>query len=175
MNLTEKPRYRGRPEIQNILSERILKPGNKFYFGQILNDDSLANMLGAYPESPNRRLINVTPNTMNYILWHILARGIADNLIKLTEEPMAGVFNAAATDKTIELTKKICNWPAAEAKDPKNLESIWLHFLKYDSPEEEFNIWRSFVLSEKFSLNGKAAASEMFYMMFMNPYFLLKQ
>lgn len=176
MNLADKARYRGRPEVQTVLSERLfVKDSPKFNFEEILTDTSLGQLLGVYPETSNRVLTNVTPNTLNYILWHIMAKGIAENLCKLTDEKPDGVFIKRASEGLKKLLKVVSRWPDPEAKDFKILETLWLQILQYDAPEVEFKLWCEFVLSDKFTVQGRQALAEILYMLLMNPYFLLKQ
>jgi hypothetical protein len=69
----------------------------------------------------------------------------------------------------------LCTWPSAEAKSEQVMMAFWLAMMGYNAPQEEYSIWRDFVLATYERKKAQEAIEAMTLALLMNPYFLLEQ
>jgi hypothetical protein len=69
--------------------------------------------------------------------------------------------------------RRLCTWPAAEAKSDAGLLDFWLAVMGYNAPESEYAAWRDFFRSAYADRPAAETVSAMTFAITMNPYFLL--
>ena len=169
--------YKGFEKTQNLLIERMIKPGKALYLpmyipGTYSGINTIYELLGTYSSFGTIRTYkNGQPNSLNVLLWYVLLSSLADDLggncIKPTME-----FNPQF-EKSFQA---ICAWPATKAKDDSVMESFWIALMGYDAPEEEFVAWKEFFKNSSYqNRNAKETISAMAQAIFLNPFFLLER
>jgi hypothetical protein len=113
---------------------------------------------------------NGTPNALSMVIWHVTLSGFARSMgasCQGLQMPLHPRFVA-------EL-RKLCAWPAAEAKADSVMMAFWLSLMGYDAPRTEYIAWRNFFLTSSYKDRpASEAVSAMTLAILMNPHFLLQ-
>lgn len=170
--------FRGYTEINRILKERIIRPSG-FELGRYVgeqisepNANNLVALLGTYQGTDTEGAFkNGDPNAFNMTLWHLLLSRLADDIGRQCKNknqlPVLPAFAA--------VLKPVCSWPNASAKDDSVLHAYWLVITGYEMPDDEYNTWKTFFLSDTYAQKpAREAVAAMTLAIFYNPYFLLK-
>jgi hypothetical protein len=181
--------YRGYVEINQTLRTRLLESGTASYWfslGRYIGEnsdrfDGLPVLLGGFSgEATNNDFRNGNPNAMNMLLWQIALSGLAGDVAGscgTNNNPLKLGFAYKYNDQFAARLKKLCAWPAVEAKTEDNLLKLWLSVMSFDAPKQEYEAWRDFFLasSSPFANSpSKDAVKAMMRAMLLSPYFLLE-
>ena len=85
---------------------------------------------------------NGLPNSVNMVIWHVALSRFSKSMAASCKTP-----EFAFHPRFLATLKKLCAWPAAEARSEAVLLDFWLSVMGYNAPEEEFLAWRDFFLA----------------------------
>ncbi len=133
--------------------------------------DGLDDLVGTWANfGSEHRFQNGMPNAVNMVLLRLAFSGFAQSLAKSCKTPQL-LLNENFYD-TLEV---LCTWPSAEARSEPVLTAFWLSMMGYNAPQEEFEIWRKFLLGTYADKKPAEAIEAMTLALMLNPYFLLEQ
>lgn len=166
---------KGFTAVDSQVRQRMLRTDADFSLGFYLNNNpNLIALLGGYSgTSFNSRFQNGAPNAANTLLWHLVLAGFSADVGKLC----SSASNANALPVSVgfaAVTKKLCLWPAASAKDETVLSEFWTYVMGFQADRHEFEVWRDFVRVQYGSGPAAKSVEAMTLAITNNPYFLLK-
>lgn len=163
--------FKGLAAASRELSSRIAAEGAPIELDSFLPAKDLDSLLGSWANFGSEHSFrNGVPNSLNMVIWHAtlsrFAAAVGDSCAgpRLSFHPR---FRATL--------RRVCAWPADEAKSDDALLAFWLALMGHGAPEAEFAAWRDFFRA---SYSGKPAAETVAAMTLaitMNPHFLLHQ
>jgi len=170
---------RGYVAVNQVLAARLFKPGSAFYLGHYLDEDTgesqgddLLALMGTY--DTNSQFINGTPNGINTLLWYLAFTGLSDDLGAVCDPPGQQPDVLALLDPEVEkMLEGLCAWKDPTVRTADKLQALWIQFLGFDAPYEEFEAFRDFMLGLG-PESGHQTVSDATFVMLMNPYFLLR-
>jgi hypothetical protein len=110
------------------------------------------------------------PNSLNIVIWHATLSRFAAAIGESCAAP-----RLAFHPKFQATLRRVCAWPAEEARSEPVLREFWLAMMGHGAPEAEYAAWREFFRA---AYAGKPAAETVAAMTLaitMNPHFLLHQ
>jgi hypothetical protein len=172
--------FRGYSSVNQLLQERLMRPGSVFELGQFLGqrysegESNLLDLMGTYKSglwgSPGFK--NGQPNALNMLLWHLVLSGLSQDMGRVCADEQKVEYS----DEWLEVLKNICAAPQGHALGGDQLLQFWLAAMGYDAPRSEFEQWQAFVNApELVSLPRPEAVEWMSLALLNNPYFLLRR
>lgn len=182
--------FKGYVAINEVLTERIVKPGASFTLASYLDEyyynagifggggTSLLDLLGTFNGGTlDSSFHNGNPNVINMVLWHVAFSGLGRDLAALCGSGGSSGFGYldVREDLTASL-KPLCSWPAPAAKADDAMMGWWLALMSFDAPETEFEAWRDFFRGPDFAqATAYDTIAAMSLAIFNNPHFLLRK
>lgn len=147
--------------------------------GGFFNDNGMRELLGVFSQVNGQTVFrNGTPNGLNLALWQAIFYRLSAQLSERCD-PAAELNTpgGALKQSFVDTMRKVCAWPAAEARTDETLQAFWMAVMAFQAPKAEFLAWKDwFTTQEAFQAKpGPEVVQAMMYAMFMNPYFLLSQ
>lgn len=168
--------FRGYSTVNQILQERLIRPGADFELGQFVGQNyeagpNLLDLLGTYKTGGwgGSGFHNGDPNSLNMLLWHLLLSGLARDMGRICSDDQSVPYN----DEILALVKRLCEWPAASAREDSLNAAFWTQTMGYDAPVDEYAEWRSFL--DGLDASGAEAVEVIALTVLNNPYFLLRR
>jgi hypothetical protein len=170
--------FRGYVRTNNLLRERLFKPGSDFELGAYVGQHyagygtNLLDLLGTQKNGfAGGRFRNGIPNSLNMLIWHMLFTRLSADVAHLCAGSANLDFNASFASAVLPL----CGFPIGQAVWDERLFQLWLKVIAFDAPLAEFEAWRAFWTSSAAAgLSGPEAVEWMMLSLFNNPYFLLR-
>lgn len=163
--------FKGLAAASRELSGRIAAKDAPFELASFLPAKDLDALLGSWANFGSEHSFrNGVPNSLNMVIWHAtlsrFAAAIGDSCAgpRLAFHPR---FQATL--------RKVCAWPAEEARSDAVLEEFWLALMGYGAPEAEFAAWRDFFRAAYVGKPAAETVAAMTLAITMNPHFLLHQ
>ena len=181
--------FKGAVALQVTLQARLFEPGNTFdaanYFGTGFNlSDNyvpeIMQLLGVYDANgTSSEFINGTPNPVNMMIHDVLFSGFAKDASAICQKPeviyFSGMDRGPLKKAVYEQLYGLCGSRSEEAYGD-NLVDLWLTFMGYSAPEEEFTAWQDYLMSAEFAqASGPQMVESALYTLLNNPYFLLRR
>jgi hypothetical protein len=164
-------RFKGLSALSTELSARIAPRDSPIELDRFMPADGLDDLVGTWSAfGSEHRFQNGMPNAVNMVLIRLAFSGFAQSLAKSCQSPQL-LLNESFYD-TLEA---LCTWPSEEALSDQVLTSFWLAVMGYNAPQEEFEIWRKFLLTTYSGKKPAEAIEAMTLAIMLNPYFLLEQ
>ena len=169
--MAQSSQFKGLAALSRELSSRIAPKEEPIELGHFLPAEDLDALLGSWANfGSEHNFRNGVPNSLNIVIWHATLSRFAAAMGESCAKP-----RLAFHPRFQSTLKKVCGWPAAEAKSEAALQEFWLALMGYGAPEAEYAAWRDFFRT---SYAGKPAAETVAAMTLaitMNPHFLLHQ
>lgn len=169
--MAQTSQFKGLAAASRELSSRIAPKESPIELGHFLPAEDLDVLLGSWANfGSEHNFRNGVPNSLNMVIWHATLSRFAAAMGESCAKPRLAFH--ARFQATL---KKVCGWPAAEAKSEAALTEFWLALMGYGAPEAEYAAWRDFFRA---AYAGKPAAETVAAMTLaitMNPHFLLHQ
>ena len=163
--------FKGLAAVSRELSSRIAPRAAPIELARFLPAEALDTLLGSWANFGSEHgFRNGVPNALNMVVWHATLSRFAAAIGESCATP-----RLALHPRFLATLKKVCAWPADEAKSEAVLQEFWLALMGYGAPEAEYAAWRDFFRA---SYAGKPAADTIAAMTLaitMNPHFLLHQ
>jgi hypothetical protein len=164
-------RFKGLSALSTELSARIAPHDSPIELDRFMPADGLDDLVGTWANfGSEHRFQNGMPNAVNMVLLRLAFSGFAQSLAKSCKTPQL-LLNESFYD-TLEV---LCTWPSAQARSEPVLTAFWLSMMGYNAPQEEFEIWRKFLLGTYADKKPAEAIEAMTLALMLNPYFLLEQ
>lgn len=147
--------------------------------GGFFNDNGMRELLGVFSQVNGVTVFrNGTPNGLNLALWQAIFYRLSAQLATRCDQATDLASPGGALKQSfVDTMRKVCAWPAAEARTDEALQAFWVSVMAFQAPKAEFTAWKDwFAGQETFQQKpGPEVVQAMLYAMFMNPYFLLSQ
>lgn len=164
-------RLKGLTALSKELSARIAPDEGPIELDRYMPADGLDDLAGTWSAfGTEHKFQNGMPNAVNMVLLRLAFSGFAQSLAKSCATPQV-----LLNDRFYATLETLCKWPSAEAKSDKVLTDFWLGMVGYDAPQEEYGIWRDFVLTTYGDKKAQEAIESMTLALMLNPYFVLEQ
>lgn len=161
--------FKGLAAVSRELSARIAPRDMQLELQDFVPTFSLEEMLGAWGTFGSEHTFrNGTPNPLNMVIWRVTLSRFAGAMGDSCASPRF-TFNP----RFLAVLRKVCAWPAAEAKADAVLLEFWLALMGYNAPEAEYAAWRDFFRGAYADRPAADTVSAMTLAITMNPYFLL--
>jgi len=161
--------FKGWAAISRELSTRLAAPGAPFDLHKFVPADDLDELLGTWNRfGDEHTLQNGSPNSVSMVIWRVALSGFAKSVAGSCGQPRL-TFH----DRFLTTLRKLCRWPAAEAKSDAVLQEFWFSVMGYNAPQSEYTAWREFFLASYASRPAAETIDAMTLAITMNPYFLL--
>jgi hypothetical protein len=164
-------RLKGLSALSKELSARIAPEDGPIELDRFMPADGLDDLAGTWSAfGTEHKFQNGMPNAVNMVLLRLTLSGFAKSLAKSCASPqllLNETFNG-----TLET---LCSWPGPQARSEPVLTAFWLAMMGYNAPQEEFLVWKDFVLATYGEKKAAEAIEAMTLALMMNPYFLLEQ
>jgi hypothetical protein len=169
--MAQTSQFKGLAAVSRELSSRIAPKEAPIELGKFLPAEDLDVLLGSWAGfGGEHNFRNGVPNSLNMVIWHATLSRFAAAMGESCAKP-----RLAFHPRFQATLRKMCGWPAAEAKSETALQEFWLALMGYGAPEAEYAAWRDFFRA---AYAGKPAAETVAAMTLaitMNPHFLLHQ
>lgn len=163
--------FKGIAAVSRELSSRIAPRDAPIELARFLPAEGLDTLLGSWANFGSEHSFrNGVPNSLNIVIWHATLSRFAAAIGDSCAAP-----RLAFHPKFQATLRKVCAWPAGEARSEAVLEEFWLAMMGHGAPESEYAAWRDFFRA---AYAGKPAAETVAAMTLaitMNPHFLLHQ
>jgi hypothetical protein len=163
--------FKGIAAASRELSSRIAPKDAPIELARFLPAEGLDALLGSWANFGSEHSFrNGVPNSLNIVIWHATLSRFAAAIGDSCAAP-----RLALHPKFQATLRKVCAWPAEEARNEATLEEFWLALMGHGAPEAEYAAWRDFFRA---AYAGKPAAETVAAMTLaitMNPHFLLHQ
>jgi hypothetical protein len=105
------------------------------------------------------------------VIWQVTLSGFARSMGASCQAPALPLH-----PRFLAELKRLCAWPAAEAKSDAVMMAFWLGVMGYEAPRAEYVAWRHFFLTSSYKDRPAAeTVSAMTLAIVMNPHFLLQR
>ena len=182
---TESPAdLQGFSQVNKNLQDRLFSADvpNPFSLGRYIGGSNIGKLMGYYQGNGlTSGFYNSQPNATNMLLWYLAFEGLSTDLSKICQKPEQTSENPSGVilqlnDFYKSKLQGLCAWPETQSRNETALSALWLATMSYDAPQEEYDAWKAFLLSDEFlHVNSEAAIKAMLKSIFLNPYFLLRQ
>lgn len=163
--------FKGLSVLSKELSARIAPEDGPIELDRFMPADGLDDLVGTWAAfGTEHKFQNGMPNAVNMVLLRLAFSGFAQSLAKSCKAPQL-----LLNDSFYDTLEALCSWPSSEAKSEDVLTGFWLSLMGYDAPQEEYAIWRDFVLGAYAKKTAPEAIEAMTLALMLNPYFLLAQ
>jgi hypothetical protein len=163
--------FKGWTAISRELSIRIAPKDHPLDLDEFLPSESMDDLLGTWTTfGTEHRFRNGVPNALNMTIWHVTLSGFARAVGQSCTAP-----RLAFHPQFMATLRKLCAWPAAEARDEEVLRAFWTGVMGYNAGEDEYAAWREFFLREYASQPAEETIAAMTLAITMNPSFLLQR
>jgi hypothetical protein len=164
-------RLKGLSALSKELSARIAPHDGPIELDRYMPADGLDDLVGTWAAfGTEHKFQNGMPNAVNMVLLRLAFSGFAQSLAKSCASPQL-----LLNEQFYDTLETLCSWPSPEAKSEKVLTSFWLAIVGYGAPQQEYGIWRDFVLATYGDKKAQEAIESMTLAVMLNPYFLLDQ
>ena len=164
-------RLKGLSALSKELSARIAPEDGPIELDRFMPADGLDDLVGTWSAfGTEHKFQNGMPNAVNMVLMRLTFSGFAQSLAKSCASPQL-----LLNERFYDTLETLCTWPSAEAKSDTVMTTFWLAMAGYNAPQEEYQIWREFVLATYGSKKAPEAIEAMTLALLMNPYVLLVQ
>jgi hypothetical protein len=161
--------FKGWAAVSRELSTRLAAPGASLDLQKFLPADDLDELLGTWNRfGDEHTLQNGSPNSVSMVIWRVALSGFAKSVAG-----SCGQARLTFHERFLTTLRKLCRWPAAEAKSDAVLQEFWFSVMGYNAPQSEFAAWREFFLTSHASRSAAETIDAMTLAITMNPYFLL--
>jgi hypothetical protein len=161
--------FKGWAAVSRELSTRLAAPGASLDLQKFVPADDLDELLGTWNRfGDEHTLQNGSPNSVSMVIWRVALSGFAKSVAASCGQPRL-TFH----ERFLTTLRKLCRWPAAEAKSDALLQEFWFSVMGYNAPQSEFAAWREFFLTSYASRPAAETIDAMTLAITMNPYFLL--
>ncbi len=161
--------FKGWAAVSRELSTRLAAPGASLDLQKFVPADDLDELLGTWNRfGDEHTLQNGSPNSVSMVIWRVALSGFAKSVAGSCGQPRL-TFH----ERFLTTLRKLCRWPAAEAKSDAVLQEFWFSVMGYNAPQSEFAAWREFFLTSYASRPAAETIDAMTLAITMNPYFLL--
>jgi len=161
--------FKGLAAASRELSSRIAPKEAPLELAHFLPAQDLEALLGSWAGfGSEHNFRNGVPNALNMMIWHATLSRFAAAVGESCARP-----RLAFHPRFLATLKKLCAWPAAEAKSEAALEEFWLAVMGYNAPESEYRAWREFFLAAYAGKPASETVAAMTLAITMNPHFLL--
>ncbi len=164
--------FKGMTATSQGLSARIAPAAMPMELDWYLPAYGLDHLLGSwFTFGSEHSFQNGTPNALSMVIWHVTLSGFANSMGASCQWPQLALH-----PQFLANLKKLCAWPAAEAKTDDVLQAFWLAVMGYDAPRAEYVAWRDFFLASSYKERpAPETISAMTLAIVMNPHFLLQR
>jgi hypothetical protein len=170
-SVADAARLKGLTALSMELSARIAPEDGPVELDRYMPADGLDDLVGTWSAFGTEHTFqNGLPNAVNMVLMRLTLSRFSQALARTSANPQR-LLNETFYD-TLEA---LCTWPSAEAKSEQVMMAFWLAMMGYNAPQEEYSIWRDFVLATYERKKAQEAIEAMTLALLMNPYFLLEQ
>lgn len=164
-------RLKGLTALSKELSARIAPEDSPIELDRFMPADGLDDLVGTWSAfGTEHKFQNGSPNAVNMVLMRLTFSGFAQSLAKSCTSPQL-----LLNERFYDTLEALCTWPSQEAKSDAVLTAFWLSMAGYNAPQEEFQIWRDFIISTYGEKKAPEAIEAMTLALLMNPYVLLEQ
>jgi hypothetical protein len=161
--------FKGWAAVSRELSTRLAAPGASLDLQKFVPADDLDELLGTWNRfGDEHTLQNGSPNSVSMVIWRVALSGFAKSVAG-----SCGQARLTFHERFLATLRKLCRWPAAEAKSDAVLQEFWFSVMGYNAPQSEFAAWREFFLTSYASRPAAETIDAMTLAITMNPYFLL--
>jgi hypothetical protein len=161
--------FKGWAAVSRELSTRLAAPGAPFDLQKFVPADDLDELLGTWNRfGDEHTLQNGSPNSVSMVIWRVALSGFAKSVAGSCGQPRLPFH-----ERFLTTLRKLCRWPAAEAKSDAVLQEFWFSVMGYNAPQSEYAAWREFFLTSYTSRSAAETIDAMTLAITMNPYFLL--
>lgn len=164
--------FKGMTTTSQSLSARIGQSETPLELDWYLPAHGLDYLLGTWSTFGSEHSFqNGTPNALSMVIWHVTLSGFARSMGASCQAPQMPLH-----PRFVAELKKLCAWPAPEAKADAVMTAFWLGMMGYEAPRAEYLAWRQFFLTSSYKDRpASEAVSAMTLAILMNPYFLLQR
>jgi hypothetical protein len=161
--------FKGWAAISRELSTRLAAPGASLDLHKFVPADDLDELLGTWNRfGDEHTLQNGSPNSVSMVIWRVALSGFAKSVAGSCGQPRLSFH-----ERFLTTLRKLCRWPAPEAKSDAVLQEFWFSVMGYNAPQSEYTAWREFFLASYASRPAAETIDAMTLAITMNPYFLL--
>lgn len=161
--------FKGWYVVTNELSTRIAPKGAPLDLDRFLPGEDMEDLLGTWFRFGGEHVYqNGLPNSVNMVIWHVSLSRFSKSMAASCKFP-----EFAFHPHFLATLKKLCAWPAPEARSEQVLLDFWLSVMGYNAPEDEFLAWRDFFLHSYRNRPANETVDAMTLAITMNPHFLL--
>lgn len=164
-------RLKGLSALSKELSARIAPEDGPIELDRFMPADGLDDLVGTWSAfGTEHKFQNGMPNAVNMVLMRLTFSGFAQSLAKSCASPQL-----LLNDRFFDTLEILCTWPSQDAKSDAVLTAFWLSLAGYNAPQEEYQIWREFIIATYGEKKAPEAIEAMTLALLMNPYVLLEQ
>jgi hypothetical protein len=164
-------RLKGLSALSKELSARIAPEDGPIELDRYMPADGLDDLVGTWSGfGTEHKFQNGIPNAVNMVLMRLTFSGFAQSLAKSCASPQL-----LLNERFYDTLETLCTWPSQEAKSDAVLTDFWLALAGYNAPQEEYQIWRDFIVGTYGEKKAPEAIEAMTLALMMNPYVLLEQ
>jgi hypothetical protein len=164
-------RLKGLSALSKELSARIAPEDGPIELDRFMPADGLDDLVGTWAAfGTEHKFQNGMPNAVNMVLMRLTFSGFAQSLAKSCASPQM-----LLNDGFYDTLETLCTWPSQDAKSDAVLTAFWLALAGYNAPQEEFQVWRDFIIGTYGEKKAPEAIEAMTLALLMNPYVLLEQ
>ncbi len=165
----ESSQFKGLEAISKELSTRIAPKDRPLDLDQFLPAASMDELLGTWSTfGAEHSFRNGVPNALNLMIWQVTLSRFAHEVGQ-----SCTTRRLALHPRFIATLRRLCAWPAAEAKDEGVLLDFWTSVMGHDASPDEFVAWRDFFVREYRDRSAADTVAAMTLAVTMNPRFLL--
>ena len=165
----ESSQFKGLEAISRELSTRIAPKDKPLDLDQFLPSASMDELLGTWSTfGAEHDFRNGVPNGLNLMIWQVTLARFAQEVGQSCTTP-----RLALHPRFIATLRRLCAWPATDAKDDGVLLDFWTSLMGYDATPNEFVAWRDFFLRDYRDRPAAETVAAMTLAVAMNPRFLL--
>lgn len=168
-SLAQSAQFKGWEAISRELSTRIAPRDKPLHLDEFLPASSMDELLGTWSTfGTEHSFRNGVPNSLNLMIWQVTLSRFATAVGQSCTTP-----RLALHPRFIATLRKLCSWPAAEAKDEGVLLDFWTSVMGHDASADEYVAWRDFFLRQYQDRRADETIAAMTLAVTMNPRFLL--
>ncbi|MBX9769098.1 MAG: hypothetical protein K2X47_17615 [Bdellovibrionales bacterium] len=170
-------RLKGYVAFEELVKTRLLKAAAPFslgpYVGQTAPSGGAVDLLGSFDSTAgNLSIRSTSPNSLNMMLWLVVARSLAQDL-ELSCESRGQLF-AQLKPSVIEALGPLCTWTSASLTE-EALVQIWNQWMGPQVPLIQRTRWIEYVQQKVIGarLERVLGFRAMWVPLFLSPYVLL--
>lgn len=162
--------FKGLTTLSKELSHRIAPKDSPLELDHFVPAEDLEDLAGTWASFGSEHSFqNGLPNSVNMVILRVTLSSFAKRMGASCHTPQLVLHPRFAAT-----LRKLCAWPAPEAKTEAAMMNFWSGVMGYNAPKEEYLAWREFFLSSSYRDRPAAETVEaMTFSITMNPHFLL--